>query len=654
MFKYSETLLDWESITKLSDETHRQFFERLLQHAKQHLAPANVKVEHLQNNVPDTMSISLMNMVALQWLRKCNPALISIVKTEYSTELRDNVQLAALVPRIAPNIESLLKRYDQDFTANHITVNKIENETVDTHLVESTLGKSSFSNSRGRGSSLQRGRGQFTSKSKKNTQNKNVFCPGCYYLSQQLKTPVHFNHLPSNCPRQSVTVKMLEMEDQYCFPEDESENVVGKISSNNDVLHEIFQESTLNDVIKEAKNDIGQPAEYTSIQAVTNVETFEDSTICDVEANVVQISDISVNSHEINPKVDSTIDDLEAKVRRLEERMKIWSSNGVRKSKSPSIAVTLFGTLISTILTIDEGSEINCLDEGFAARSGIHFVPTSCMAKAAGSSSMHLAGQTQKDISFKVDVEGHEIMLHLGCMVVVKNLGCDVLLGEPGKVDNKIITIPHKSLIEFANTSKKRIMLPYCSKPKSPNKIVHLKSNSKQVVYPKQSLLIQLPSSIKEKEVFVIPKSSQTWIRPSIYKVDEYNQIELKNEENFPVALMRLEHYADVYQCAQVEKEAICEEKILKIYDLNRRDLSHLIPVNTEDEKSSYLHEIQIDPDNIMPKNWKDKFRSLCEKFECLFTPRPGRYNGYYGRIDNSINFSSIPPPSIKARLPKY
>ena len=70
----SDSLLDFESIHKLSDETHRQFYERLLQHAKQHLAPANVKVETFTNNVADTMNISLMNMVALQWLRKSNPA----------------------------------------------------------------------------------------------------------------------------------------------------------------------------------------------------------------------------------------------------------------------------------------------------------------------------------------------------------------------------------------------------------------------------------------------------------------------------------------------------------------------------------------------------------------------------------------------------
>ena len=67
----------------------------------------HVKKEELaeDNTVEDKMTISLMNMVAIQWLRKINPELIEIVKTDYSTELRSNIQLADLVPRIAPNAQ---------------------------------------------------------------------------------------------------------------------------------------------------------------------------------------------------------------------------------------------------------------------------------------------------------------------------------------------------------------------------------------------------------------------------------------------------------------------------------------------------------------------------------------------------------------------
>ena len=85
--------------------------------------------------------------------------------------------------------------------------------------------------------------------------------------------------------------------------------------------------------------------------------------------------------------------------------------------------------------------------------------------------------------------------------------------------------------------------------------------------------------------------------------------------------------------------------------------LSHLIP-EQETQSSNithdYLSEILVDPDNILSNEWKNKFFTVCRRFSHVITPRPGKYNGYYGRIDNSINFASSPPPSVRAHLPKY
>ena len=235
----SETLLDFESIHKNSEETHRQFFERLLQHTKQHLAPADAKVEDFVNTVEDKMTISLMNMVAIQWLRKINPDLIEIVKTEYSTELRSNIQLADLVPRIAPNVESLLKRYDKAVSTNKV-------ETVDT-LKLSGFGRSSSggpsfhtSTARGlrgsgsgafgsRGAPGPRGGGR-SGAGRGSGRQSGPFCPGCYYLSQQLGTTIHFRHAPGDCPRKAVTVKMFEMEDIEHFDDDvmDDDVIIGK------------------------------------------------------------------------------------------------------------------------------------------------------------------------------------------------------------------------------------------------------------------------------------------------------------------------------------------------------------------------------------------------------------------------------------------
>ena len=84
-------MLDFEGLYKFPEETYRQFFERLLQHTKQHLAPADSQVENIKLVANDKMTVSLMNLVALQWLRKINANLIQVVKIEYGKDLRNNV-----------------------------------------------------------------------------------------------------------------------------------------------------------------------------------------------------------------------------------------------------------------------------------------------------------------------------------------------------------------------------------------------------------------------------------------------------------------------------------------------------------------------------------------------------------------------------------
>ena len=49
-------MLDFEALQKTSEETYRQYFERLLQHTRQHLAPAEAKVENFKIEVKDKMT----------------------------------------------------------------------------------------------------------------------------------------------------------------------------------------------------------------------------------------------------------------------------------------------------------------------------------------------------------------------------------------------------------------------------------------------------------------------------------------------------------------------------------------------------------------------------------------------------------------------
>ena len=99
-------------------ENCRQFYERFLQLAQLHLAQATA--DGLSSQVADKMSISIMNHMADHWLRKIYIQIPQIVKTEYSTELRSREQLAALIPRIAPNVDSLVLRKCKQSVRCHV------------------------------------------------------------------------------------------------------------------------------------------------------------------------------------------------------------------------------------------------------------------------------------------------------------------------------------------------------------------------------------------------------------------------------------------------------------------------------------------------------------------------------------------------------
>ena len=109
----SETFLDYVTIKLNTGETYRRFFDRLLAHARLNLPKASITVNGINTGNGESMTVALMNFIALDWLNKINPHLVSIVKNDYSPELRDNVQLSDLVPRISNNIfDAFSPQYD--------------------------------------------------------------------------------------------------------------------------------------------------------------------------------------------------------------------------------------------------------------------------------------------------------------------------------------------------------------------------------------------------------------------------------------------------------------------------------------------------------------------------------------------------------------
>ena len=470
-------------------------------------------------------------------------------------------------------------------------------------------------------------------------------------MSKQLGTTIHFQHTPGDCPRKAVTVKMFQMEDHEHFEnfQDDDESDIGKTEDFPQQICESDKHPPFQILKIEAHNECLEADLTMSQNPVVEKIVLLTPTVTSSSDDATIISDLTPD--------EPMFPNLLPKVRKLAEIRSNWANVGVRKSKSPCTPVKIKES--NTFATIDEGSEINCIDEGFAARNDIKYVPTDCRAVAAGSTTMALAGQTKEEVSPTISTANDPIVLNLGKMVVVKNLGVDILVGEPGKSDNKIVTFPHEKTIEMSNVRGRRIKIPYFSKvSQTQTNSFQCKSINKVTVYGDGSINVKLPVALRKyKTFFITPKNEKlnAWVKPTTLKTNPDGSVDVKNDGVNPVKLSKHEHFADLTAVTEVSLEDLRSgEYVRKIYDISRDDLSHLIPHEPKDLNENYLDQVSIDPDDVLSSTWRNKFKTICEEYTDIITPRPGKYNGYFGRIDNSINFTTAPPPSVRSHLPKY
>ena len=91
------------------------------------------------------------------------------------------------------------------------------------------------------------------------------------------------------------------------------------------------------------------------------------------------------------------------------------------------------------------------------------------------------------------------------------------------------------------------------------------------------------------------------------------------------------------------------------IIDETETDLFQYADMNkVKEPKDKHIDLIKVDPDNILTEEEREAFHQLHKRFAHLFTPRPGKYNGYFGHISNRLHFFSPPPPNSKTRIPNY
>ena len=219
---------------------------------------------------------------------------------------------------------------------------------------------------------------------------------------------------------------------------------------------------------------------------------------------------------------------------------------------------------------------------------------------------MKVIGQTQENV-LVVALHKNPVVWDLGKCVVVRNLSVDMLIGEPGKKDNKIITIPHLKKIKTEDVDGRIVFLNYSNENSHPRHLCMLKSS--RVIFPGETILYELPSHLhKEAQVVTSPvvDDYQTWIIPSVLVVDK-GQVKLKNETESSVLISKNKPFADI-----VKLIAHTGPNVTKILSPSN-DKSHLQRQDDIQQNPDYVDQVVVDPDNQFDQEWKSRFRMLCK-----------------------------------------
>ena len=82
--------LDYATMQREPQESYRNIFNRLVGFVRQHLPRSEYTAEGVSSGTEgQSMSISLLDSIAIHWLLSIDKKLINIVKTEFSSELKN-------------------------------------------------------------------------------------------------------------------------------------------------------------------------------------------------------------------------------------------------------------------------------------------------------------------------------------------------------------------------------------------------------------------------------------------------------------------------------------------------------------------------------------------------------------------------------------
>ena len=609
--KDAETLMDIGPLVYDKSESYQSFYHKIVYLIEMNLAPGNITVNQIATGDGDTLTVTLLDMAALLWIQKIDPRLYERVKIEFAVQIKQGQRLSQLVPQIAKAVPGMLRSLDgikREVVACISDLNLMDEKDIST---DNDMNTSVFRLNNSFNSRSKRGGNRGGGRPPPNNLRKRPICAHCNWLKSFLKiSEVDAFHPTSSCPRaippqvkaimRNASMASIEDPEEYSEEYEETvENKEGNILdssyTNNNIL--LFQKIA---------------------DAVTRVQSPRKT---QDPVNKVEL----VPTSKLPPLSDSALRALRVRALRLS-----------RKAKSPRILVTFNGNKIS--LLVDEGAEINCMDADFARGNNISIVKTNHSATAAGNKDLHILGESETDIVVNTKFQSHKVPINLGRVTIIENLGTQLIMGEPGKAKSNVST-DAKNRVIFLENQGQFLSKPYYDETDTKAKVCRIEEGP-VTLYPEDTITINLPENLHNREIFVTPRRGYADIFQARVVMVETN-IKLENMSPNPIVLKKHEHIADVRPA-----------KVMNLDDKENRDFKFKPTVKKVDPPDT--DSIKVDPDNTMSPEMKKKFYDVNNKYKHLFTPTPGRYTGAFGDSDTSLQFTSPPVQTRKVCVPQY
>ena len=193
-----------------------------------------------------------------------------------------------------------------------------------------------------------------------------------------------------------------------------------------------------------------------------------------------------------------------------------------------------------------------------------------------------------------------------------------MLVGEPGKMDNCISTVPQLKKLKTEDINGNVIFLDYAYTNNTARHVC--KTSCRTVLYEGESIKYAIPTHMENEELVALSPIKETqppWVYPTILEVKN-GQIEIQNTSPFPVIMEKNTPFADVMKV--VEINTIEKANVQKIIH-ESSDKSHYSRPKILDTRADYTDQVTIDPDNQLQTCWKKAFRELCSKFSDVLNP---------------------------------